>query len=437
MPAAWSGHVYFVDLCDAVKSAETGVISSDNLHPDWLGDDQMAEGWLSVITNLYPSADGVFPSSTPLPSVSDGELGAAAKSELDDYRNGYKLCRTIIPTGNIDTSNTYSSIGDGATNDIEKVAYFVEYVRADNNAHKWVWVDMDAFGDCDLASVGLPAANRQQVVTKLHVKSNHNGIDDVEPNDDTVSGWIEFSQYDYTGNSSGVDGAPLRHGAATGNFTMFDWDDTLLSSGSMGSMQVFRKATPSGRSAQVLFAYNNWRSSTSEAEFGIGNFAQHFWGGAQTLDYTYTKGLAKMNASAYSVKRIEIWTKAAGEKTTTTTGFPVPYSWIEACFPGIEGQPDAMYENVAKSTGSNGYAYWESYVLGLEPTNEMSKFLATIRMDGTTPIVGYSPTNEALKASGAIEYVLQGKPTLTNGWQDVGFDEPGDTNRFFRVKVTW
>ncbi len=438
MPAAWSGHVYFVDLCNAVKSAETGVISSDNLHPDWLGDDQMAEGWLSVITNLYPSADGVFPSSTPLPSVSDSELGAAAKSELDDYRNGYKLCRTITPTGNIDTSNPYSAAGDGATNDIERVAYFVEYVRADNNAHKWVWVDMDAFGDCDLASVGLPAANRQQVVTKLHVKSNHNGIDDVAANDDTVSGWIEFSPYDYTGNSSGVDGAPLRHGAATGNFTMFDWDDTLLSSGSMGSMQVFRKATPSGRSAQVLFAYNNWRSSTSEAEFGIGNFAQHFWGGAQTLDYTYTKGLAKMNASVYSVKRIEIWTKAAvGEKATTTTGFPVPYSWIEACFPGIEGQPDAMYETMAKSAGDNGYSYWESYVLGLEPTNETSKFVATIRMDGTTPVVGYSPTNEVLKASGAIEYILQGKPALTNGWQNVEFDAPGDTNRFFRVKVTW
>ena len=435
MPAAWSGHVYFVDLCDAVKSAETGVISSDNLHPDWLGDDQMAEGWLSVITNLYPSANGVFPSSTPLPSVSDSELGASAKSELDDYRNGYKLCRTITPTGNIDTSNPYSSIGDGVTNYIEKVAYFVEYVRADNNAHKWVWVDMDAFGDCDLATVGLPVANRQQVVTKLHVKSNHNGIDDVAANDDTVSGWIEFSPYDYTGNSSGVDGAPLRHGAATGNFTMFDWDDTLLSSGSMGSMQVFRKATPSGRPAQVLFAYNNWRSSASEAEFGIGNFAQHFWGGAQTLDYTYTKGLAKMNASAYSVKRIEIWTKAAGgEKATSTTDYPVPYSWIEACFPGIVGQPDAMYETMAKSEGDNGYSYWESYVLGLDPTNETSRFLATIRMEGQRPVVEYTPTNTAL---GNITYVLQGKPSLTNGWQDVAFDEPGDTNRFFRVRVTW
>ena len=437
MPVAWSGHVYFVDLCNAVKSAEAGVISSDNLHPDWLGDDQMAEGWLSVITNLYPSAEGVFPSSTPLPSVSSSELGAAAKSELDDYRDGYKLCRTITPTGNIDTSNPYSATGDGVTNGIEKVAYFVEYVRADNNAHKWVWVDMDAFGDCDLASVGLPAASRQQVVTKLHVKSNHNGIDDVAANDDTVSGWIEFSPYDYTGDPSGVEGAPLRHGAATGSYTMFDWDDTLLSSGSMGSMQVFRKATPSGRSAQVLFAYNNWRSSTKEAEFGVGNFAQHFWGGVQTLDYTYTKGLAKMNAAAYSVKTIEIWTKPTA-KATSTTGFPVPYSWLEACFPGIEGQDDARYENAAKSDGDNGYAYWESYVLGLEPTNATSKFTAAIRMDGSVPIVEYSPTNEVLKASGAIEYRLQGRPTLTNEWENrPSFSEPGEANRFFRVKIIW
>jgi hypothetical protein len=58
-------------------------------------------------------------------------------------------------------------------------------------------------------------------------------------------------------------------------------------------------------------------------------------------------------------------------------------------------------------------------------------------MDGAAPIVGYSPTNEVLKASGAIEYVLQGKPTLTNGWQNVEFHEPGATNRFFRVRVTW
>ena len=145
-----------------------------------------------------------------------------------------------------------------------------------------------------------------------------------------------------------------------------------------------------------------------------------------------------MNASAYSVKRIEIWTK----EKATDTDYPTPYSWIDMYFPElVSGWGSTQYNDFAtnKNHGSvkNGYAPWQSYVLGLDPTNEMSKFLATIRMDGTMPIVGYSPTNEVLKASGAIEYVLQGKPTLTNGWQDVEFDEPGDTNRFFRVIVTW
>ena len=41
------------------------------------------------------------------------------------------------------------------------------------------------------------------------------------------------------------------------------------------------------------------------------------------------------------------------------------------------------------------------------------------------------------KMSGFDIDILQGKPTLTNDWQDVEFDEPGDTNRFFRVNVTW
>ena len=302
---------------------------------------------------------------------------------------------------------------------------------------------MDAFGTT-IGDVGLPAANHQQVVTKLHVKSNHNGIENVAADDDTVTGFVEFSPYDYNGNASGVTGAPV------GNGSCCDWNDTLSESGSYSCMQVHRvfspaKAAPDGitRGGQVLFAYNNWQSSSSAAEFGIGNFSSHFYRGAndaQTLDYTYTANATKMNASAYSVKRIEIWTKAAGgdepeEKTISTDGgvYPVPFSWIEACFPGIEGQPDAMYDTVAKSAGVNGYPYWESYVLGLVPTNETSKFTVSIRMDGETPVVEYSPTNETI----AVQYILQGKPTLTNGWQDVEFNEPGDTNRFFRVNVTW
>ena len=123
----------------------------------------------------------------------------------------------------------------------------------------------------------------------------------------------------------------------------------------------------------------------------------------------------------------------------TDTDYPTPYAWIDMHFPElVSGWGSTQYNDFATnknhSSVKNGCAPWESYVLGLDPTNETSRFLATIRMEGQRPVVEYSPTNTAL---GNITYVLQGKPALSNGWQDVAFDEPGDTNRFFRVRVTW
>ena len=436
LPEAFNGKVFLADLNAYVKSGEYGILfdhGSDHLHPDWWGHDQMAEGWLSIITNQFTSTQ-VFPSATIPAAPTADELGAAAKSELAEYRKGYQLCRRIDAASNLNTSTPYAATGDGATNNIGKVAYFVEYVRADNNVHKWVWVDMDAFGTT-IDDVGLPTANHQQVVTRLHIKSNHNGIDDVAANDDSITGFVEFSPYGYNGNVSGVTGAPA------GNGSCCDWNDTLSESGSYGCMQVHRISPPSGRGGQVLFAYNNWRSSSSTAEFGIGNFSSHFYRGAndaQTIDYTYTANATKMNASAYSVKRIEIWTK----EKATDTDYPAPYSWIDMYFPElVSGWSSTQYNNFATnknhSSVKNGYAPWESYVLGLDPTNATGTFTALIRMAGATPVIEYFPTNETLKASGAIEYILQGKPTLTNGWQDVDFSAPGETNRIFRVKVVW
>ena len=122
----------------------------------------------------------------------------------------------------------------------------------------------------------------------------------------------------------------------------------------------------------------------------------------------------------------------------TNTDFPVPYSWFSIYYPGIEDYPD-MVETFAKMDAANNQnKYWECYVLGLNPTNALDKFTATIRMEGQIPIVEFTPTNDVLRANGAIRYVLQGKTSLTNDWTDcVSFEAPGDTNRFFRVKVEW
>ena len=447
-PEEWQSHVFLADLNDCVKSGDPGIIYNDHLHPDWWGYDQMADGYLAAIRECYPDPDATdFPSQNPIPAAPTVEqLGAANKPELADYRAGFtKLCNIRVEKGQDVNNVLYDDVnGNAASENLEKVGYFVEFVRADNHAHKWVWVDMDAFGDADLASVGLPQRNYQQAVTRMHVCSNHGAIDNVAADDNSVTGWIEFSPYNYDRPNNNTE-APDNY-VATGKHP-FDWNDTLSESGSYGCMQVFRVMNPSSKvlyeRPQLMFAFNNFQSQNSNpADFGIGNFAQHFNcnNSYHTEDWTGVGGtLAKMAPDQYSVKTIEIWTK----EKATNTDYPTPYSWIDMYFPElVSGWTSTEYNDFAtnKNHGSvkNGYAPWESYVLGLDPTNETSKFLATIRMDGATPIVGYSPTNEVLKASGAIEYVLQGKPTLTNDWADcLSFDELGDTNRFFRVKVTW
>ena len=316
LPAEWQGHVVLADLNSFVKSGEPGIIYSDHLHPDWWGYDQMADGYLEKIVECYPNPDATnFPSQNPIPAApAENQLGAANKPELAAYRAGFtKLCNIRVEKGQDVRNVVYDDVNStAASNNLEKVGYFVEFVRDDNHAHKWVWVDMDAFGDADLASIGLPQRNYQQAVTKLHVCSNHGAIDNVAANDDSVTGWIEFSPYNYDRAASSST-APANYGDP------FDWNDTLSESGSYGCMQVFRVMNPSSKNLyerpQLMFAFNNFQSANSNsADFGIGNFAQHFNcnNAYHTEDWTGVGGtLAKMAPDAYSVKTIEIWTKAA------------------------------------------------------------------------------------------------------------------------------
>ena len=314
MPSAWTGHVLFADLATFVDSQDSGILyagSGDNLHPDWWGHNQMAEGWLSVVASQFTPSQQFNASKGP--AVATESLGAANKAELVDYRRGFKRYGVINVPGaaaNLDPSSLsyFTSVDEmAATSGIARVGYFVEYVRTDNNAHKWVWVDMDAFGST-ISELGLPSANHQQVVNNLHVKSNHNGINDVAADDNSVQGFVEFSPYNYGGANSGITGAP------DGNSGSCDWNDTLSSSGSFSCMQVHRIAPPSGRGGQVLFAFNNWNGFDSNPpEFGIGNCSQHFYttgADACSFDYTHTRTLSKLNASAYTVKTIEVWTNS-------------------------------------------------------------------------------------------------------------------------------
>lgn len=415
MPSEWEDHVIFLDMNTKVgtyadRAADDGITynaSGDYLHPDWWGHDQMAEGWLSVITNEFAATD-TFNAAVG-PAVSSSELGAAAKAELADYRKGFKRYavldadKNILPT--LETSIPYTYVNsDAASANLSKVAYFVEYVRADNNAHKWVWVDMDAFGTT-IGDVGLPVANHQQIVRHLHVKSNHNGIDDVPADSEGVLGFVEFSPYGYSGDAASGTDYP------TGNAAVYDWNDTLNTSGSYACMQVHRVAPSSGRGGQVLFAFNNWRTSSYEAEFGIGNFSSHYFRGAndpQTIDYTYTYSSEKMNAAAYSVKRIEIWTKPTSEyqsndmQGTTRAG--------DATF------PDSTTWTIT-IPGSTGSVKLDSIVLGSRNDDGGEAITENIRIKVATA-QGTVATSEVINGSGTPQLVA----TLADGGYKQTFD---------------
>lgn len=319
------GRVSFVDLYSMVDPDVTGNFSSDNLHPDWCGHDYKSDGWFDAVTNLFRNvgATTVQADGSPLASASGNpelptaaELGAAARPELADYTRGMVRARTI----EIDDSQHFA-VGTPAYDEVNgriaedsmpnaknfgyhKVGYFMELVRRDNHCHRWVWVDFDA-GERTLAELTLPTNYSDcRTVTKLHVKSNHHAINDVPVSDNSVSGKINFTRFNYGGGS----------GSKIANY---DWQNVPGESGGYGAMQIFRLSPPGPRNnwGEVLFAWNRWGAEVSgAAEIGIGNYDQMFggiWYGTKTsIEYTDTNSLPMLNDSAYAIKRLEIWVGA-------------------------------------------------------------------------------------------------------------------------------
>jgi hypothetical protein len=118
---------------------------------------------------------------------------------------------------------------------------------------------------------------------------------------------------------------------------------------------------------------------------------------------------------------------------TLTTPVPVPYSELETKFATYLEQSGGDYEAAAHMVGRNGYTIWESYVAGLEPEEENSKFQAKIEMVDGKPVVKWEPDTPELRAT--REYITYGKKTLhDHEWTPVTDDTKGQYN-FFKVEV--
>ena len=143
------------------------------------------------------------------------------------------------------------------------------------------------------------------------------------------------------------------------------------------------------------------------------------------LTGAYYAGIG-INAMSYGNSWGNDFTLARAQ--TATTDVPVPYAWLDARYPGRAASA-ADYEALAWADGANGYAVWESYLAGLDPTNAASRLIATIRLVDGDPVIEWNVTNETALALG-YEYRVKGKRVLDDPWSVTNA-----THRFFRVSL--
>jgi hypothetical protein len=116
---------------------------------------------------------------------------------------------------------------------------------------------------------------------------------------------------------------------------------------------------------------------------------------------------------------------------TSTTDVPVPYAWLDEVFPGQGGTAQAYESLAGADPDGDGLATWEEYLLGTDPTNALSRLVATIRMDGATPVVECNADANRLADFG-YEPVVKGRQTLdsSEAWSATNL-----LHRFFRIFV--
>ena len=116
------------------------------------------------------------------------------------------------------------------------------------------------------------------------------------------------------------------------------------------------------------------------------------------------------------------------ENSLGWSGTPALLTYLDDnILPGMEGME---YEIRATTVAPNGYTFGESYVAGLDPTNETSKFFINMTMTNGVPYVTWFPS---LNTNGVVRnYTIWGKTNLTD---EVWHTPTNSASHFFKVTV--
>ena len=370
-PGFPSGHVFFADVrssCPRVDDAGNYLgyfMTKTDVHPNWIGHDFTSDAWLAAIEEaMKSSAPGTF---TP-----NEKLGAEANVDAA-YRAGFEHLYTLDLKALLETSPNrltyqgtvpWSFVGEGAgeTRKWGKVAYYLELRNPRSGHVRWVWADMETWGDRTVASFDVPNHYRAvRRVKKLHVDTNDAALGLVPPTCDSVDGWIQFGWSTLAWNGA--------HWAAPVSAGNWDWNDEISDdpAGIYGAMQVYRIA-PMDRptfAAETLFAWNRFMLS-SKHEIGIGNCAVGTAEGT-TFNYYGTGDNARLGMGGYDIARLEIWANPdvrGGADIADRTGT----AWFSAdalqgLFNGLWDETPPVENDVYRT--KDGHTY--SFTIGNDP----------------------------------------------------------------------
>ncbi len=313
--------------------------SNNNLHPDWPGEDKMAETYLDAIQRALAEdpdfVTGEVETVTETTSGAENNVPAAFLTGMTRARTFDVAANTGVDLATLGYVPYSYENPSALTEDIGRVGYYIELKRKGtprggyHGLVRWLWVSMDAFGGRTIEDVGVPLTKVNQcVVSRLRVASNMPGIESTSAAAANVRGWVEFWPSSYSVDASGSSAAPA-------NTFNYDWNDKRSDNMSgFGSMQVHRFTPGEANPAQVMFAFNRWTLSECY-EIGVGNFAHQ----GKSIDFTQTgrdDTREMMSAEAYEVARIEIWTGGAAAEVEPSAGYWRPQTsgdvWTDAAW---------------------------------------------------------------------------------------------------------
>lgn len=305
-----ANQVFYVDLgTDVLRDGADAqyLLSPGNQHPSWMGHEITSTHWADAIEHAIsqpPVAAAYEPHATLGAEANVGPAYRAGFERLysiDAVAVSTTGAKKLVKNGTM--SYAYRKEGLDPSERYGKVAYYVELKHRSTGHVRWVWADMDTWGERTAATFAFPLDRiLQRRVTALHVDSNDANVFCVAPDDDTKEGWLQFGNGGYSTNECGLAGAPAKE-------FVYDWNLTLNGTGSVGLMQLYRLAPTEGPkphfAAQTLFAYGNWEVASSH-EIAVGNLSAS---DHNTINGMKTSGAAKLNVSAYEVANVEIWAK--------------------------------------------------------------------------------------------------------------------------------